>query len=201
MTTSAETDAAHRTRLLFGELTLLLSAAARGRLRRRGAPRQMLLGTLVPGLAFLVATRRFNADGDGLNQSAWQSLGGALTVLPFVAASWSTGGTRLDTVGAAGRLTCIAVVVCGAVGSVLFNRGIAHVPAAQAGQLANITPVTGTVTAVGFLGDRPSLPQLAGGAAILVALAWLLHSPPNRPDVPEPKSHAPELAGRLEECR
>jgi drug/metabolite transporter (DMT)-like permease len=323
MTVSTATDTVHRTALLFGELTLLLSAAvygvsttvsvvalravraadllavefsgaaamlliiaaARGRLRRRSAPRQMLLGSLVPGLAFLfgdlglartsassgslllaaepllsvllalvvlgerlsgravtalilglaggalialapggstgaettlgnvlvllavvassaflVATRRFNGDGDGLNESAWQSLGGALTVLPFVAASWSTGGTRLDTVGAAGWLACIAVVVCGAVGSVLFNRGITRVPAALAGQLGNTTPVVGTLTAVAFLGDRPSLPQLAGGAAILVALAWLLHSPPNRSDVPEPKSHAPELAGQLEEC-
>jgi drug/metabolite transporter (DMT)-like permease len=267
---------------------LLIIVATRGRLRRRGALRQMLLGSLVPGLAFLfgdlglartsassgslllaaepllsvvlalvvlrerlsgravtalilglaggalialapsgstgagttlgnvlvllavvassaflVATRRLNADGggDGLNESAWQSLGGALTVLPFVAASWSTGGTRLDTVRAAGWLACIAVVVCGAVGSVLFNRGITRVPAARAGQLGNITPVVGTLTAVAFLGDRPSLPQLAGGAAILVALAWLLHSPPNRSDIPEPKSYAPEPAGQLQECR
>jgi drug/metabolite transporter (DMT)-like permease len=161
----------------------------------------LVLLAVVASAAFLVATRRFNGDGDGLNESAWQCLGGALTVLPFVAASWSTGGTRLDTVGAAGWLSCIAVVVCGAVGSVLFNRGITRVPAARAGQLGNLTPVVGTLTAVAFLGDRPSLPQFAGGAAILVALAWLLHSPSNRSDVPEPKSHAPELAGQLEECR
>src|SRR3954453_15860751 len=91
MTASMETHTVHRTRLLSGELTLLLSAAVygvsttvsvvalravrpadllaveisgaaamlhiiaatRGRLRRRGALRQMLLGSLVPGLAFL----------------------------------------------------------------------------------------------------------------------------------------------------
>jgi drug/metabolite transporter (DMT)-like permease len=250
---------------------LLITAVVRGRLRRRGALRQMLLGALVPGLAFLfgdlglartsastgslliaaepllsvvlalvvlrerltgrataalivgvaggalvavepggpadsgttlgnvlvllavvasssflVATRRINSDSDGLNESAWQSIGGALTVTPFLAASWSTGGTRLDTLGVSGWSACIAVVVCGAVGSVLFNRGIVQVPATRAGQLGNLTPVVGTLTAVAFLGDRPSLPQLAGGAAILVALAWLLH-PSANPPVPLPE--------------
>jgi drug/metabolite transporter (DMT)-like permease len=247
---------------ISGAAVLLLgTAAVRGRLRRPGAPRQMAVGALVPGLAFLfgdlglartsassgslllaaepllsvllalivlrerlsgraavalllgltggalvalqpggpagngttlgnvlvllavvasalylIATRRFNDDGDGLNQTAWQSTGGALSVAPFVAASWSTGGTRLDTVGAAGWAACLAVVACGAVGGVLFNTGIARVPAARAGQLANLTPVVGTLTAVLFLGDRPSPVQWAGGAAILAGLALLLRS-------------------------
>jgi drug/metabolite transporter (DMT)-like permease len=250
---------------------VLATAAARGRLRRRGAWRQMLLGALVPGLAFmfgdlglartsaasgslllaaepllsvllalvvlgerlsgaavvalllglaggalvavepgpsgagtvlgnvlvllavvsaavfLIATRRFNDDGDGLNESAWQILGGALSVVPFVTVSWSTGGTRLDTAGTTGWLACIAVLVCGAVGSVLFNRGIARVPAARAGQMGNLTPVVGTLTAVAFLGDRPSLLQVAGGAAILASIALLLHSSEN----PSPLEESP----------
>ncbi|MEU4243930.1 DMT family transporter [Actinoplanes sp. NPDC026619] len=240
---------------------LLVTAVVGGRLRWRGAPRQMLVGVLVPGLAFLfgdlglartsassgslllaaepllsvllallvlrermsgraivalllglaggalvaldpggsggdsafgnvlvllavvssgvflIATRRFNDEGDGLNESAWQSTGGALSVTPFVLTSWSTGGTRLDAVGAAGWAACVTVVVCGAVGGVLFNRGIARVPAARAGQLGNLTPVIGTLTAVAFLGDRPSLLQWAGGAGILAGLALLLRNP------------------------
>ncbi|MFI5953873.1 DMT family transporter [Cryptosporangium sp. NPDC051539] len=238
---------------------LLITAVVRGRLRRRGAVRQMLVGALVPGLAFLfgdlglartsassgslllaaepllavllavvvlrerlsgramsallvglaggvlvalgpgrgtdsdttlgnvlvllavgastlylIATRRFNEDGDGLNASAWQSTGGALSVVPFVVVSWSTGGTRLDTAEVSAWVACFAVVVCGAVGSVLFNRGIAQVPAARAGQLENLTPLVGTLTAVLFLGDRPSPIQLTGGAAILAGLVLLL---------------------------
>jgi drug/metabolite transporter (DMT)-like permease len=249
---------------------LLVTAAVRGRLRRRGALRQMLVGALVPGLAFLfgdlglartsassgslllaaepllsvllalvvlgerlsgrataalvlgltggalvavepgrssgtdtalgnvlvllavvassaylIATRRFNAEDDGLNASAWQTTGGGLSVAPFVAISWSIGGTRLDTVGAAGWAACIAVVICGAAGGVLFNQGIARVPAARAGQLGNLTPVVGTLTAVAFLGDRPSLLQLAGGLGILTGLALLLHRP--RHVLKEPK--------------
>ena len=255
---------------------LLVTAAVRGQLRRRGALRQMLLGTLVPGLAFLfgdlglartsassgslllaaepllsvllalavlrerlsgravaalvigltggalvavqpggpsatdstlgnvlvllavaaaavflIATHRFNDDGDGLNASAWQTTGGALSVVPFVVVSWSTGGSQLDTTGTTGWLACIAVLACGAVGSATFNRGIARVPATRAGQLGNLTPVVGTLTAVAFLGDRPSPLQLAGGAAILAGLALLLHSPANPS---QPSTLEPELA-------
>lgn len=239
---------------------VLVTAAVRGRLRRRGAARQMLAGALVPGLAFLfgdlglartsassgslllaaepllsvllalvvlrerlsgraavalvlgltggalvalepggrggdttagnllvllavvasslylISARRFNDDGDGLNESAWQSIGGVLTVAPFVAASWSTGGTRLGSAGVPGWAACVAVVLCGTVGGVLFNRGIGRVPAARAGQLGNLTPVVGTLTAVAFLGDRPGLLPLAGGAAILAGLALLLRT-------------------------
>jgi drug/metabolite transporter (DMT)-like permease len=137
----------------------------------------LVLLAVVASSAFLVSTRRFNEDGDGLNESAWQTTGGALSVTPFVAVSWATGGTRLDTVGVAGWSACVAVLACGAVGGVLFNRGIARVPAVRAGQLGNLTPVVGTLTAVVFLGDRPSLLQLTGGAGILLGLALLLGSP------------------------
>jgi drug/metabolite transporter (DMT)-like permease len=137
----------------------------------------LVLLAVVAAAAFLIATRRFNDDGDGLNASAWQSAGGAVSVAPFVALTWSTGGTRLGTAGAAGWLACAAVVACGAIASVAFNRGIAQVPATRAGQLGNLTPVVGTLTAVVWLGDRPTPLQLLGGAAILGGLAVLLHSP------------------------
>jgi drug/metabolite transporter (DMT)-like permease len=271
---------------ISGAAAMLLTAAAvRGKLRRRGALRQLLIGVLVPGLAFLfgdlglartsassgslllaaepllsvllalavlrerlpgravvalvvgltggalvafesggtsgtdttlgnvlvllavvaaamflIATRRYNDDGDGLNASAWQTTGGALSVVPFVTISWSTGGSRLDTVGATGWLACIAVVACGAIGSVAFNRGIARVSATRAGQLGNLTPVVGTLTAVVFLGDRPSLPQLVGGAAILGGLALLLHSPAT-PHLPNPGLLSPQERELAEEHR
>ena len=259
---------------------LLITAAVRGRLRRRGALRQLLLGALVPGLAFLfgdlglartsassgslllaaepllsvllalvvlrerlsrraavalvvgltggafvafgpggppgadttlgnvlvlfavvaaavflIAARRFHDGGDGLNASAWQSSGGALSVVPFVIISWSTGGSQLSTVGGAGWLACIAVVVCGAVGGVTFNRGIGRVPATRAGQLGNVTPLVGTLTAIVFLGDRPSLPQLVGGAAILGGLALLLRGPadPHQPSLHQQSLHQQSL--------
>ncbi|GAA0933172.1 hypothetical protein GCM10009558_046320 [Virgisporangium aurantiacum] len=133
---------------------------------------------VVAAAAFLVATRRYNDDdGDGLAASAWQGVGGVLTAAPFVAVTWTTGGTRLGAAGTTGWLACLAVVACGAIAGVAFNRGIARVPAARAGQLANLTPVVGTLTAVVWVGDRPSPLQLLGGAAILGGLALLLHDP------------------------
>ena len=79
------------------------------------------------------------------------------------------------------------MLVCGAVGSVAVNQGITRVPAARAGQLGNLTPVVGTLTAVVFLGDRPSPLQLLVGAAILGGLALLLHRPatPHQPNAPD----------------
>ncbi|WP_436532614.1 DMT family transporter [Actinoplanes sp. HUAS TT8] len=250
---------------------LLVTAAAQRQLRRRGALRQMLVGCLVPGLAFLlgdlglartsassaslllaadpllsvllavvvlrerltgraaaavavglvgaalvaaqpgdsagvdtvlgnvlvllavaasalylVATRRFNGDDDGLNASAWQAVGGALSVVPFVVYSWSAGGSRLGAAGFAGWPACLAVLGCGALGSVLFNRGIGSVPAARAAQLGNLTPVIGTLSAIVFLGDRPSLLQVVGGVAVLGGIGLLLRGPagPDRPALP-----------------
>ena len=146
----------------------------------------LVLLAVVAAAAFLIATRRFNGD-DGLNASAWQSIGGALSVVPFVVFSWSSGGSKLDPAGFAGWPACLAVLVCGAVGSAMFNRGIGSVPAARAAQLGNLTPVVGTLTAIVFLGDRPSLLQMAGGIAILSGIALLLRGPadPDRPSTPE----------------
>jgi drug/metabolite transporter (DMT)-like permease len=138
----------------------------------------LVLFAVVAAAVFVVATRRFNDDGDGLAASAWQSVGGTLSVVPFVAANWATGGSRLGTAGTTGWLACLAVLGCGAVAGVAFNRGIARVPATRASQLANLTPVVGTLAAVAWLGERPSPPQLLGGAVILAAIALLLHNPP-----------------------
>ena len=126
---------------------------------------------------YLIAARRLSDDSDGLNASAWQATGGALTTAPFIVLSWAHGGSRLDTAGPTAWAACAAVLVCGAMADVAFNRGIGRVPAARAGQLANLTPVVGTLTAVVVLGDRPAPLQLAGGVAVLAGLALLLRDP------------------------
>ncbi|WP_261560509.1 DMT family transporter [Frankia tisae] len=125
---------------------------------------------------FLVATRRYSDAGDGVNATAWQTTGGALSTAPFAAIAWIEGGSRLDTAGVTAWAACAAVALCGVVAGVAFNRGIGRVPAVRAGQLLNLAPVVGTVTSVAFLGERPTTPQSVGGAAILVGLALLLHS-------------------------
>jgi drug/metabolite transporter (DMT)-like permease len=123
---------------------------------------------------YLIAARHLSDDSDGLNASAWQVSGGALTTAPFMVISLAHGGSRLDTAGPTAWAACAAVLLCGVLADVAFNRGIGRVPAARAGQLAYLTPVIGTLTAVVVLGDRPAPLQLAGGVAILAGLALLL---------------------------
>jgi drug/metabolite transporter (DMT)-like permease len=252
-----------------GALILLAAAAATRRLRRRGALRQLLLGALVPGAAFLlgdlglartsasvgslllaagplmsvllavaflrerlglraaaalglglaggalvavgptaggsaattagnllvlaavtaaavyvVATRRYSDDGDSLNASAWQTTGGALATAPFIAASWASGGTRLDTAGALIVAACACVLACGMAAAVAFNHGIARMPAARAAQLLGFAPVAGTLSAIVLLGERPAPLQLAGGAAIIFGLVLVLRV--TQADAPSP---------------
>ena len=132
------------------------------------------LGAAAAAAVYLIAARRLSDDSDGLNASAWQVTGGALTTAPFMVLSWAHGGSRLDTAGPSAWAACAAVLLCGAVADVAFNRGIGRVPAARAGQCANLTPLVGTLTAVVVPGDRPAPLQLAGGVAILAGLALLL---------------------------
>ena len=138
----------------------------------------LVVAAVMAGVVFLVAARRYGDENDGLGAGAWQTTGGALVTAPFVAVSWVSGGSRLVMASAPAWAACVGVVVCGAVASVAFNRGIGRVPAARAGQLANLTPVVGTLTAIVFLGERPSPLQLAGGVAILVGLTLLLRGEP-----------------------
>jgi drug/metabolite transporter (DMT)-like permease len=138
----------------------------------------LVVGAVFTGAVFLVATRRYSQDSDGLNAGAWQTTGGALSAIPFVAVTWSSGGSQLGAAGTAPLAACAGVLSCGVVAGVAFNRGIGLVPAARAGQLANLTPAVGMLMAVVLLGERPTVLKLAGGAAILVGLVLLLRSAP-----------------------
>jgi drug/metabolite transporter (DMT)-like permease len=141
-----------------------------------------VLAAVVTAATFLVLVRRFGRDTDGVSAGTWQITGGAIAVAPFVAASWHAGGSRLATADVTSWAACLAVLLCGAVATVAFNHGIRRVPAARAGQLLNLTPAVGLLTAVALLGERPSVWQLGGGASIILGLALLLRSQPQPAD-------------------
>jgi drug/metabolite transporter (DMT)-like permease len=134
----------------------------------------LVLAAVTTAAVYVVATRRYSYDGDGLNASAWQTAGGALATAPFIAISWTGDGTRLDTAGAMALAACAGVLAFGMAAAVAFNHGIARIPAARAAQLLSFAPVVGTLSAVIVLGERPTPPQLAGGTAILFGLVLLL---------------------------
>ncbi len=147
----------------------------------------LVLGAVAAAAVYLIAARHLSDDSDGLNASAWQVTGGALAATPFLVFSWTHGGSRLGTAGPSAWVACAAVLACGVVADVAFNRGIGRVPAARAGQLSNLTPVVGTLTAIVVLHDRPAPLQLVGGAAILAGLALLLRDTGPASTVPLPQ--------------
>jgi drug/metabolite transporter (DMT)-like permease len=158
----------------------------------------LVIASVGAAAAFLVVTRRYNAD-DGLNATAWQTAGGAVCTAPFVVAGWSTGGSRLTDVGVGGWALCLGVLLSTAAAGVAFNWGISRVPGVRASQLLNVTPIAGLSAAVIFLGERPGAGQLAGGALVVLAVVLLVRFT-ERPAEPVSAAPSAELgAGPWEE--
>jgi drug/metabolite transporter (DMT)-like permease len=136
----------------------------------------LVILSVVVAAVFLVVTRHWSDGGGGLNASAWQTLGGAVTAVPFVAWSWLTGGSRLPHATAAAWIACAGVLVSTSLAAVAFNWGIGKVVAVRATQLLNLTPVVGVFTAVVFLGERLVELQVIGGITVVLALVILVRA-------------------------
>jgi len=135
----------------------------------------LVLASLAAAGMFLVLARRYNVD-DGWNATAWQTCGAAVGTTPFVAFGWWHGGTNLPTAGWEGWSLAVGVLAVTALGGVAFNWGISRVPGVRASQLFSLTPVVGLVSAVVFLGERPTGWQLVGGALVLLAVVVLVRA-------------------------
>jgi drug/metabolite transporter (DMT)-like permease len=159
---------------LSGSALIALKTADRNASGSATIGNLLVLAGVASAAVFLVAARRFSNDMDSLSASAWQVTGGALITAPFVAWSWHAHGSRLGLANTTGWTTCLVVLLCGALGAAAFNRGIGKVSATRAGQLLNLTPVVGLLTAAALLGERPSAWQLIGGGFTFVGLALVL---------------------------
>ncbi|WP_269799609.1 DMT family transporter [Geodermatophilus chilensis] len=132
----------------------------------------MLLGALLAcgsALGYAVVTL---AGGDlpaGVPVTVVGFVGGALLLTPVALAA----GLDLtaDPVGLATLLYLGAVPSAAAYA--LFFRGLQTVPGAVAGIVTLLEPVTATVLATAFLGERLPLGALAGGVLVLAAVAGL----------------------------
>ena len=95
--------------------------------------------------------------------------GGALLLTPVAVAA------GLDLTGDPVALTTLLYLgtVPSAAAYALFFRGLQTVPGAIAGIVTLLEPVTATVLATAFLGERLPLGALAGGALVLAAVAGL----------------------------
>jgi DME family drug/metabolite transporter len=101
------------------------------------------------------------------SQSAliWGNIALSLALLPFVA------GDLALTMKSLLVMSFLGVVQIGAAYA-LFVRGLKHVPATQASLTGMLEPVANPLWVFLFLGERPSLFALLGGAVVLAAIAW-----------------------------
>jgi drug/metabolite transporter (DMT)-like permease len=76
---------------------------------------------------------------------------------------------------------------------ILFARGIAHVPGAEASLLALIEPVLNPIWVALFYGEDPTTATIIGGAIILLGLAlrYLVFRPPADELPLEPAANVP----------
>jgi drug/metabolite transporter (DMT)-like permease len=110
---------------------------------------------------------------------SWGNVVTALAVLPFVASDLS-----LSPRSAAVFLFLGVIQLAGAYA--LFVRGIRSVTATEASLIGMLEPIANPIWVFLFLGEKPALTSLLGGAVVLGAIAWrTLTGPPPEP-VPPP---------------
>lgn len=101
------------------------------------------------------------------SQSAliWGNVALSIALLPFVAGDLALSMKSLLV------MSFLGVVQIGAAYA-FFIRGLQHVPATQASLTGMLEPVANPLWVFVFLGERPSLFALFGGAVVLAAIAW-----------------------------
>ena len=135
-----------------------------GKFRAGGAGDAMALlsGVFFAGLVLALRSER---DAGAEAAVTWGNVLACAALLPFVA------GDLALTVRSAAILLFLGVFqLAGAY--VLFVRGLRHVTATQASLLGMLEPVANPVWVFLFLGERPGIFALAGGAVVLAAIAW-----------------------------
>jgi drug/metabolite transporter (DMT)-like permease len=159
----------------------------------------LVVGAVACAAAFTVWSRRAKDENtEGLSLTAWQFLGAALAVSPFVLGSWATGGTRFATAEPRVILAAVVVLCCGLGALLSFNIGIRTVTATRAALLANLQPVAGTATAVGLLGESLGAGQVLGGGLVVAGLTLLIQRRTHLAPTGDPISQGPptDIAAR-----
>lgn len=132
---------------------------------------QGVLWGVLAGLTFAVLTllnRRLVRRYSSLAIAFFQDLFAVVVLLPALVFIRSVVFTPGDL-----ALLVILGVVCTAGSHTLFIRGMRHVRARAASIISSLEPVYGIALAFVFLGEKPSLRTLAGGAVIMAAVLWV----------------------------
>jgi drug/metabolite transporter (DMT)-like permease len=130
----------------------------------------VVLGILAAA-AYSIAARRFGGKDPALTGTAYQFLAASVVLAPIVLISWSTQGSGLPRATSGHLAAALASGVLGTAGAyLLFNVGIARVPAGRAVLVFNLVPVFGTAAAVLGLGETLRGLEIVGGALIVLSL-------------------------------
>jgi drug/metabolite transporter (DMT)-like permease len=127
----------------------------------------LIIGSGVAWALFSITGKRINPDLNNLQVTFYQTAFGAAFFLPL---TWTE--TRFP-----GPITLHSILgvlylalACSCAGYLLYNYGLKGIPSSQAVNILNFVPVFGVITAVIFLGERPDLLQIAGGAVVLIGV-------------------------------
>lgn len=131
----------------------------------------VLAGSLAAAV-YVVLAARVAPDVDPVMMTTWQFTFASAMSVPLAVTAWLTGLERFPSdVDGGYWLAALGVGgICFALAFLLYNRAIADVPAGMAGIVLNLVPVIGVLTAVVFLGERPTAWHLVGGALIVGGL-------------------------------
>jgi DME family drug/metabolite transporter len=122
----------------------------------------ILSGVLFAGLVLALRSER---DAGAEAAVTYGNVLACAAILPFVAHDLS-----LSPRSAAILVFLGFVQIAGAY--VLFVRGLRRITATQASLFGMLEPIANPVWVFLFLGERPGLPALAGGAIVLAAIGW-----------------------------
>src|SRR5712692_3543992 len=159
---------------VFGVLLALLGVAAITGLDEPGALAGSLVGNIVVMLSS-VAAALYTVLGKGLARRyspilfcGVSCLGGALASLPF--ASWELSSSALRPTSLGWALLAYLGILVTFVGFIVWFWGLRALPAAQAGALMFLQPLSGLILAVLILGDQPTPAFLVGCGLVLAGV-------------------------------
>lgn len=134
----------------------------------------LILGSVLAAASYALLARRSTHRAPALVVTTHQLLAATAIAVPYVIASHLARHTGPPTADLSHWAAGIAAGLAGvALPFLLYNRAIVQVRATIAAGVLNLVPLVGFATAVIFLGDQPTLLEIAGGCLILLSAAWL----------------------------
>lgn len=126
---------------------------------------------IVAAAFYSIAVRRFGGQESALTITAYQFMAASVLVAPVVLATWLFHGSGLPSAGQSYLGAALGSGILGTAGAyLLFNVGIARVPAGRAVLVLNLIPVFGTISAVVGLGEQLRALEVVGGVLIVASL-------------------------------